>query len=57
MIKKRSVRFVYYYKRQHFSDIATRPFVNIKEDLGAFTISCTIKLLYSAKALCDLLKA
>ena len=36
------------------SAIATRSLVLKKEDLGAFTIPCTIGLLHFAKALCDL---
>ncbi|KAH0678939.1 hypothetical protein KY284_020024 [Solanum tuberosum] len=34
--------------------IATRSLVQKKEDPGAFTIPCTIRLLHFAKALCDL---
>ena len=39
---------------QHCSAISTRSLVQKKEDLGAFTIPCTIGLLHLAKALCDL---
>ena len=39
---------------QHCSAIATRSLVQKKEDPGAFTIPCTIGLLYFVKALCDL---
>ena len=39
---------------QHCIIIATRPHVQKKKDTGAFTIPCTIVLLYFAKALCDL---
>ena len=39
---------------QHCSAIATRSLVQKKEDLGSFTIPCTIGLLHFAKALCDL---
>ena len=39
---------------QHCSAIATRSLVQKKEDPGAFTIPCTIKLLHFAKGLCDL---
>ena len=39
---------------QHCSAIATRSLVQKKEDLGAFTIPCTVGSLHFAKALCDL---
>ena len=39
---------------QHCSAISTRYLVHKKEDLGAFTIPCTIVLLHFAKALCHL---
>ena len=39
---------------QHCIAIATRSLVQRKEDLGAFTIPCTIGLLHFVKALCDL---
>ena len=39
---------------KHCSAIATRSLVQKKEDLGAFTIPCTIRSLHFAKALCDL---
>ena len=38
----------------HCSVIATRSLVQKKEDPGAFTIPCTVRLLYFVKALCDL---
>ena len=38
----------------HYSAIATRSLVQKKENMGAFTISCTIELLHFAKALCDI---
>ena len=39
---------------QHCSVVATRSLVQKKQDAGAFTIPCTIRLLHFAKALCDL---
>ena len=39
---------------QHCSAIAIRSLVQQKEDPGAFTIPCTIRLLHFAKALCDM---
>ena len=39
---------------QHCSAIATRSLVQKKEDLGAFTMSCTVGSLHFAKALYDL---
>lgn len=56
-MKKRSVCFVDYDRMQNYRDIATRSLVHNKEDPGAFTISCSIGLLYSVKALCDLVRA
>ncbi|KAK4733856.1 hypothetical protein R3W88_008117 [Solanum pinnatisectum] len=41
-------------KLQYCSVIAIRSLVRKKETPGAFTIPCTIGLLYFAKALCDL---
>ena len=41
-------------RMQHCSSMATRSLVQKKEDPGAFTIPCTIRLLHFAKALCDL---
>ncbi|XP_049392923.1 uncharacterized protein LOC125857353 [Solanum stenotomum] len=38
----------------NYSAIATRSLVKKKEDLGAFTIPCTIRSIKFAKALCDL---
>ena len=52
--KKRSATFEDDDKMQHCSAIATRSLVQNKEDPCAFTIPCTIGLLYFAKALCDL---
>ena len=52
--KKRSVTFEDDDRKQHCSAISTRSMVQKKEDLGAFTIPCTIGLLHFAKALCDL---
>ena len=52
--KKRSVTFEDDDKMQHCSAISTRSLVQKKEDPGAFTIPCTVGLLYFAKAICDL---
>ena len=52
--KKRSVTFKDDDRLQHCSAIATRSLVQKKEDPGAFTIPCTVRSLYFAKALCDL---
>ena len=52
--KKRSVTFEDDDRMQHCSAITTRYLVQKKEDPGAFTIPCTIKLLHFAKGLCDL---
>ncbi|KAK4717952.1 hypothetical protein R3W88_016290 [Solanum pinnatisectum] len=52
--KKRVVSFENDERLQHCSAIATRSLVQKKEDLGAFTILCTIGVLHFAKALCDL---
>ena len=52
--KKRSVTFKDDYRMQHCSAIATTSLVQKKEDLGAFTIPCTIGLLHFSKALCNL---
>ena len=41
-------------RMKHCSAIATRSLVQKKEDLGAFTIPCTVESLHFAKALCDL---
>ena len=49
--KKRSVTFEDDDRMQHCSAIATTSMVQKKEDLGAFTIPCTIGLLKFAKAL------
>ena len=52
--KKRSVIFEDDDGMHHCSFIATKSLVQKKEDLGSFTITCTIGLLHFAKALCDL---
>ena len=52
--KKRSVSFEDAHQIQHCSSIATKPFVQKKEDPCAFTIPCKIVFLHFAKALCDL---
>ena len=52
--KKRLVSFKDDDPMKHCSAIATKSFVQKKEDLGAFTIPCTIRLLHFAKSLCDL---
>ena len=52
--KKRSVTVEDDDRMQHCSTIATRSLVQKKEDPGAFTIPCTIRLLHFVKALCDL---
>ena len=52
--KKRSVTFKDDERMQHCSATAIRSMVQKKEDPGAFTIPCTIRLLHFAKALCDL---
>ncbi|XP_069147993.1 uncharacterized protein [Solanum lycopersicum] len=52
--KKRSVTFDDDDRMEHYSAIATRYLVQNKEDLGAFTIPCTVGSLHFAKALCDL---
>ena len=39
---------------QYSSVIVTRFFLQKKDDSSAFTIPCTIGLLYFSKALCDL---
>jgi len=52
--KKRSVTFEDDDRLQHCIAIATRSLVQNKEDPGAFTIPCTVRSLYFAKALCDL---
>ena len=52
--KKRSVTFEGDDRMQHCSAIATRSLFQKKENLGVFTIPCTIGLLHFAKALCDL---
>ena len=52
--KKRSVTFEDDDRLQHCSAIATRYLVQKKQDLGAFTIPCTVGSLHFAKALCDL---
>ena len=55
MLKQtRSVTFEDDDRLQHCSAIATRSLVQKKEDLGAFTIPCTVGSLHFVKALCDL---
>ena len=54
VIKKRSVTFEYDDRLQHCSAIATRFLVQKIEDMGVFTIPCTVGSLHFAKALCDL---
>ncbi|TMW81392.1 hypothetical protein EJD97_009900, partial [Solanum chilense] len=54
VIKKRLVTFEDDDRQHHCSAIATRSLVQKKEDLGAFTIPCTVGSLHFAKALCDL---
>ncbi|KAK4733883.1 hypothetical protein R3W88_008144 [Solanum pinnatisectum] len=55
MVKnKRAVSFENDNRLQNCGVIATRSLVQKKEDLGAFTIPCTIGLLHFAKAFCDL---
>ena len=51
---KRSVSFEDDDRRQNNSAISTRSVLQKKEDLGAFTVPCTIGLLHFAKGLCDL---
>ena len=52
--KKISVTFEDDDRMQHCSAIATTFLVQKKEDLGAFTIPCTVGSLHFVKALCDL---
>jgi len=52
--KKWAVSFEDDDRLQHCSATATRSLVQKREDLGAFTIPCTIGLLHFAKALCAL---
>ena len=52
--KKISVTFEDDDRMQHCSAIATRSLEQKKEDLGAFTIPCTVESLHFVKALCDL---
>ena len=54
VIKKILVSFEVDDRMQHCSAIATMSFVQKKEDLGDFTIPCTIGLLHFVKALCDI---
>ena len=54
VLNKRSVTFDDDERMEHYSAIATRYLVQNKEDLGAFTIPCTVGSLHFAKALCDL---
>ena len=52
--KKRSVTFEDDERLQHCSAIATKSFVQKKEDTGAFTIPCAVGSLRFAKAFCGL---
>ena len=52
--KKRSVTFEDDDTMYYCSAFATRSLVQKKEDMGAFTIPCTVGSLHFAKALCDL---
>ena len=52
--KKRSISFEDDDILQHCSAIATRSLVQKREDSGAFSIPCIIRLLHFPKALCDL---
>ena len=52
--KKRSVTLEDDDRLEHCSAIGTRPLLQKKEDLGAFTIPCTVGSLHFAKTLCDL---
>ena len=52
--KKISVSFEDDNRMQYCSVIGTRSLVQKKEDLGAFSILCTMGLLHFAKTLCDL---
>ncbi|XP_069155694.1 uncharacterized protein [Solanum lycopersicum] len=53
VIKKRSVSLEDDDRMQYCSAISTKSLVQKKEDPGAFSIPCTIKLLNFAKVLCD----
>ncbi|XP_049357064.1 uncharacterized protein LOC125821723 [Solanum verrucosum] len=52
--KKRVVSFDFTNNVHHCSAIATRSLVQKMENLGAFTIPCTIRSIEFAKAVCDL---
>ena len=52
--KKRLVTFEDDDRLQHCSAIATRSLVQKKEDLGAFTIHCTVESLHFSKAFYNL---
>ncbi|XP_055830954.1 uncharacterized protein LOC129899990 [Solanum dulcamara] len=52
--KKRTISFEPTDNLHHCSAIATRSFLQKKEDPDAFTIPCTIGVFNLAKALCDL---
>ncbi|KAK4737470.1 hypothetical protein R3W88_001167 [Solanum pinnatisectum] len=52
--KKRADSFENDERLQHCSAIYTRSLMQKKEYPGAFTIPCTIGIIYFAKALCDL---
>ena len=52
--KERSVSFKDDDRMQHCSSIATRSRVQKRQDPGAFTIPCKIRLIPFSKGLCDL---
>ena len=52
--KKRSFTIEGDNRMRHCSGISTRSLVQKKEDPGAYTIPCTVRLLHFVKALCDL---
>lgn len=54
MTKKRMMSFEHAYNMHHCSTIPSLSLVEKKEDLGAFTISCTIGPYHFDKVLCDL---
>jgi len=54
VIKKRSLDFETIEVSHSCSAIMTKELIKKREDLGAFTIPCTIGMLQFAKALCDL---
>ena len=52
--KKRSISFKDDDRMQHCSAITIRSLLQKEEDMGAFSIPCTIGLLHFAKAFCNL---